>query len=523
VNQTYGQLIDWINAVWKRRWRALVVAWCVCLVGWTFVVSKPDVYTSRTRIFVNTASILKPLLKGLAVEQDVKTEFEVVKQTLTTRANLEKVARMTDLDLFATTPEQMQRLLDGLRSRTTIQTDGRALLSISYSDRDPLLARDVVQALSKVFIETNLGASREEIEEAQHFLDRQIAQYERTLEAAEARLAKFREERLSVLPDQQNYQFRVDEIRNDLEETLVTLQRVRSRGEQLRQQLQRGPVSDTAAQIFEAEQQLTDLSTRYKERHPDVLALRRKIAALKEIETERRGPFAAEKPDATSLEGAVSPEDYERIKFALGQAEADIAVHRGRASRLRSRLARLEALAAKVPDTEVQLAKLNRDYDVVKVKHSELLARREQAKISRDRKAGAERIQYDILDPPRVPAIPDGPSRSIMISAVLLAALGAGIGFAIVISYLNTSFSDPSRLQAVFGMTVLGTVSVVQSVRRQTWQITKLATFAGSFGLLFAAYGTIMVTESRVGWKNIVPARLVQDLIDRALALTDLI
>lgn len=521
MNQTYEQLIDWINAVWKRRWRALMVAWCVCIVGWAFVVSKPDIYTSQTRIFVDTASILKPLLKGLAVEQDVKTELEVIKQTLTTRANLEKVARMTDLDLLATTPGQMQRLLDGLRARTTVKTDGRSLLSISYSDSDPIRARDVVQALSRVFIETNLGASREDIEEAQHFLDRQILQYERALGAAEARLAKFREEKLSVLPDQRNYQFRIDEIRNDIEETSSTLQRARTRQAQLQQQLERGLVSTVSPQILEAEKQLTQLLTKYKDRHPDVLATRRKIAALKEAEAAEREISGASAAPRSGPEGAFSPEDFEKIKLALGDVESNIAVYRDRAARLRARLQRLQTLAAKVPDTEVQLAKLNRDYDVLKVKHSELMARREQAKISRDREAGAERIQYEILDPPRVPAIADGPSRSIMISAVLIAALGAGIAFSVATSYLNSAFSDPARLQAVFGMTVLGTVSMVQSARRQTWQFTKLATFAGCFGLLIAAYGAIMLTEARVGWKNIVPSQVVEGLVDEAMSLTD--
>jgi len=523
VNQAYGQIIEWLNVVWRRRWRVLVVAWAVCLVGWAIVVSKPDIYTSKTRIFVDTAGILKPLLQGLAVEQDVQTELEVIKQTLTTRTNLEKVARTADLDILATTPAQMQRLLDGLRSRTTVTTDGRSLLSISYSDTDPIRARDVVQALSQVFIETNLGASREDIENAQSFLDRQIAQYEQALQEAEQRLARFKEEKLSTLPDQQNYQFQISELRSELDEAAAALQRERVRREQLREQLARGPASDSAAQILEAEQELTELLTRYTEQHPQVQALRRKIKALKEAEAAEQAKTGAAPREEGRIERAISLQDYEQLKLKLAEVEANLAVYDDKAARLRARLSRLQAQAAKVPDVEVELARLNRDYDVLKLKHSELLSRREQARMSREREVGSQRIQYEILDPPRIPALPDGPSRNILISAVLVVGIGGGVAFAIALSFLNTAFVDPARLQQSFGIAVLGTVSLMQSARRQTWQVTKLASFAASAGLLFGVYGMVLLAETRVGWKNIISDRTIEDLMNHVLVLKDML
>ena len=91
--------------------------------------------------------------------------------------------------------------------------------------------------------------------------------------------------------------------------------------------------------------------------------------------------------------GGISSSDYQQIKLALGQTEADIAVYQDRAARMRKRLSRMRSLAAKVPDTEIELARLNRDYGVLKGKHTELLSRREQARMSQDRAAGAELLQ----------------------------------------------------------------------------------------------------------------------------------
>jgi len=523
LNSTYERFLELVNAVWKRRWRALMAAWIVCLLGWMLVVAKIDTYTSTTKIFIDTAGILKPLLRGLAIERDVDNELEVMKQTLTSRSNLEKVARSTDLDITATTPEKLEKLLDRLRDRTSVRTEGRFLLSISYRDTDPVRARDVVQAISRIFVETTVGESREEIEEAQHFLERQIAQYEKALEAAEARLATFKEEKLSKLPNQQNYQFRVDELRAELEEAEALLRRARVQRQQLQKQAENRPSSNIAGLVAETQQQLDDLLTRYTERHPDVVALRRKIAAQKAAEKAAEAQGSDAGASADSPERSVATAELEDIKLKQSENEADIAAYEGRVNRLQARLERLRSLAAMVPDAEMEQARLLRNYDVLKIKHGELQARREQAKISRDREAGADRVQYEIVDIARIPAIADGPSRSLMISAVLFVALISGLGVAVAMSFLNTGFADPAVLQRVFGIAVIGTVSMVQTMSRQTWQVAKHSGFVACVLLLFVAYGGMILTEQKIGWKNVVKSGELERIFNQVLSVVEVI
>ncbi len=522
MNQTYLQLIEILNAVWKRRWKALAVAWVVCLLGWLFVVSKPDFYTSSTRIFLDTASVLKPLLEGLAVERDTKIELEVMKQTLTTRANLEKVARKTDLDIFATTPEQMERLLDGLKGRTTVNTEGPFLLVISYRDNNPVRARDVVQAIGETFIESNLGENRAEIEDAQVFLDRQIAEYERALRVSEERLAKFKEEELSTLPDQQNYFFRLEQMRAELSETESDLQLARAQRGRLLKQVEQAPVSERAIEIVKAEQELKKMLTRFTQQHPDVLAQKRKIALLRE-EGNVSPSEEARVRRALAGEDSVSRKNYNEARLKLGEVETLLAGHSERVRRLRSRIEKLRASAARVPEVEAQLARLDRDYDILKKKHAEFISRREQAKISKEREVGAERVRYEIVDPPRIPAIADGPSRSVMMSLVLAIALASGIGIAILLSYINNSFADPVQLRQVFGMNVLGTVSKIHSLTQQTWQLAKFSAFVASTLTLFGVYAVMMLMETRLGWKNVFPVNYFEGIYNSAMSLLDMV
>src|SRR5919106_1430363 len=98
MNGIYGQLLFYANALWRRRWYAVGVAWLMCLVGWGLVAVIPDTYRASGRIYVDTASLLRPLLSGIAVETDLEAEVEMMQLTLLSRPNLLKVAEMTGLD-----------------------------------------------------------------------------------------------------------------------------------------------------------------------------------------------------------------------------------------------------------------------------------------------------------------------------------------------------------------------------------------------------------------------------------------
>ena len=501
VHEFYEQALHILNAVWHRRWAALGAAWLVALLGWALVVAQPNIYTSRARIFIDATSVMKPMLEGLAIDWDLNLDSEVMKQTLTTRGNLERVARMTDLDVLATTPAEMENLLNSLRSRISVENESSHLLRLSFTDADPTRAQAVTQALTETFLDSNLGRSREKIEDAQEFLDRQIADYERELDAAEERLANFRQERLSTLPDQENYRFQMEQLRDELIEAEAGLASAEARQARLRRDLEAGPASDAGLQIFETEQALAQLLSNYTERHPDVIALRRKLALL------RGEPNGAAANGARSSAG-LSLGGYEQIKSQLGEADAQAALYAGRADSLRARLARMEERAADIPAVEVELAKLTRDYDVLKIKHGELLARREQAKLAHDSEVGADRVQYQIVEAPRVPLSPDGPSRSLLISLVLLVAGAAGASFAFVLVHVNECFADPTQLRRAFNLPVLGTVSAVQSPGQRTWRMAEVSSFAGGCALLMAVYGMILLAETQVGWSNLVPSEV---------------
>nr|MDQ2695567.1 Wzz/FepE/Etk N-terminal domain-containing protein [Pseudomonadota bacterium] len=148
MHDIIDQFFSYLRGVWRHRWYALLVAWLVCLGGWALVYKLPDQYQASAQVYVDTQTMLRPLLKGLAVDINPDSQIVLMTQTLLSRPNLEKVTRMTDLDLKARDSNAMDALVADLAGRISLQAAGRVnLYNISFTDHDPQLAKRVVQAL----------------------------------------------------------------------------------------------------------------------------------------------------------------------------------------------------------------------------------------------------------------------------------------------------------------------------------------------------------------------------------------
>ena len=134
-----------------------------------------------------------------------------------------------------------------------------------------------------------------------------------------------------------------------------------------------------------------------------------------------------------------------------------------------------------------------------------LVSRREQARLSRDRQSRAEQIDFRIVDPPRVSSRPNGPSRPILLSVVLVLSVGIGVAFAFVLVYVNQTVSEPAQLREIFALPVFGTVTPIETTGRHTWEMTKSTAFVSLSSLLLAAYGVLLFLEKNVGLADILP------------------
>src|SRR3546814_14799893 len=90
VTDLYHLFFLYLTALGKRRWIVLLGTWAVAIPGWLLVASMPSVYQSSSRIYVDTFSVLQPLLRGIAIQNDLETQVQLMQQTLLSRPNLQE-------------------------------------------------------------------------------------------------------------------------------------------------------------------------------------------------------------------------------------------------------------------------------------------------------------------------------------------------------------------------------------------------------------------------------------------------
>jgi hypothetical protein len=168
----------------------------------------------------------------------------------------------------------------------------------------------------------------------------------------------------------------------------------------------------------------------------------------------------------------------------------------------------LASKAEEVPQVEAEFQKLNRDYNIVKGRHDELLARRESARMSRNRNDIGQQVQYRMIDPPMVASEPIGPNRPLFLNAIAVGAIGIGLGFALVFVVLDTSFSTLPELRQYTQLPVLGAVTDTRAEKKLVGRFAaNLVLGAGLAGFILVLMG-LHVVEQQFGLDTVVAANL---------------
>lgn len=491
MDQILSQLLGILHGSWRFRWIALGVAWLGCLAAWPYVISLPNKYEASARVFVDPKTALKPVIDGLAIQQDVGTELALVRQTLLSTPHLGEVAEQIGLLSPSVTGRERNWAIDGLRGRIDISVQtapvgdvdatGSKVYSINYQDLDRDRALRLVELLLASFREDTLGGKRKGSAAAQKFVEAQIKEYETRLNDAEQRLADFKKSNVGMVPGDQagdyftRLQAETDAMKKVQSELNIALARRNELSQQLRGEapvaaatgVPSGPGGtsqggDTLSRIKETQAKLEDMLLHYTEKHPDVIALRETLEQLKErraseIEALKRGDAGA-----AAATGASSNPVYQSIQLALNQTDVDIAAKRGEIGIHQEKVGELRKMVDTMPQVEAEFARLNRDYNVTKAQYTALVERLEKARLGDEAEASGS-IRFEVIDPPAVGFTPVSPRRPIMLLAVLVASLGAGLGVAYLLNLLRPVFHDVRDLAELTGARVLGAISVSRS------------------------------------------------------------
>lgn len=514
MNSLISQIMPFLRILWRQKWIAVGIAWLVCTVGWIGVALMPTKYESSTRIYLDADPLLTPLLRGLAIDTDPARHLDFLQRTLLSRPNLEQLVRLTDLDIGVNNPAEREAVFRRLAADVSINPISSNLMTISYRNKDPQVAKNVVQALLTIFAEKTAGSSRTEMDSAQRFLDYEIASYRDQLRAKDQQRAVLARQYPDLVSTEGTVggeaRSRLDQTRaaivklkNDLEDAVTNRNSLQKELATVPPMLSvdRAPqvvvnggrtISPDEQRLEQMRNNLDTLRLKYTDQHPDVIAAREEIKQL-EAEVKHSGSDAAGGISKTQIPNAV----YDQLKIKLVDAEGQVAAVQRRLQQAQAEEQRIEAIARSAPAVLNEVQDLNRDYGILQRNYEELVSRRQSTDIAEAADTKTEKIQFRVIDAPQVPMVPVEPNRPLLVSMVLLIGLGAGLATPLLIGQLDRSFATVAQLRDL-GIPILGSVtriSIGAARRRATIQ---LAGVCASAVVLIAVYGTLLLLSLKL-------------------------
>ncbi len=496
------RLISLLAGAWQFRWWGLAAAWLTCILGWAAIALIPNSYDSTAQVYIDTDTLMRPLLHGIAVSTNTQQEINVMLHTLLTSPNLERVVRVTNPKASSFSQAKMQDAVAEMASNVTLSRSGtHNLYSISYTSDDPQHAQSVAQALLSVMEDSNAGDHRRDSNDAISFIDSQIAQYEQKIETAEKRKTDFKLAHPEVFLDGSDI---------DTAETAVVTARndvgdKRARVADLEAQISSTPktidingpapisiggagtLADKRQQLGQARAALDQLRAHYTDDYPDVIAQKKLIKRLETEISKKTNPD--EDPD---LQSVANPA-YLMLRTKLADEDVSLAVAREKLTEAKKQLSNAQQDAGDALEVRRQYADLDRDATALRKDYQALVQRRESANISQAASEQQSSMVFRVVDPPSLPTRPSAPNRIVLNVLVLAAGFGVGAGAALGVSRLSDRILTAGDLRDAFAVPVLGSVTIARNAQDVLRHRRAVSLFAAGTGLLVAGYLMVLL------------------------------
>ena len=523
----------YLSGLWKYRVSGLVAMLITGVLGIIITVVLPGNYEATARAYVDTKSILQPLMQGMTVQPDMQGQIQMMARTLVSRPNLEAIVQATGMDHDVQTQKVREALMQTLEKNIQFKpAGGTNFYSIEYRNQSRETALKVVTMLLDLFVKSTRTGKTADTQQAVQFIDQEIAKARDLLLQTETALKEFKIKHIEVMPNlAQDYVARSADIQRELQTARLEYRQAVNSRTAIRTRLEAVPEyvpvgggqadgggSETERRLESARKRLDDLLTRYTDAHPDVINTRHSIRELEvQLQKEAQRPV-----DSRPGRGKIPNRLYQEMSIAMAEADAKVASLAARVAEAEAQAKRAREIALAIPKVEAEYIQLNRDYDSNKQNYEKLLQRRDAARLAGSIEENTGTREFRVVDPPRVSPRPVSPNRPLLLGIFFVVSLVLGLAVALVRELANPAFYEPNALKAATKVPLFGAITRYRDeaaqklARKQSFRFT--ATLVG-YTLVFVVLILIYVIDAGQS-SEAAPAPTAQHTQQKVMSLT---
>jgi polysaccharide biosynthesis transport protein len=505
----------------RRRWQFLIPFFCGWALVWGASWLIPSTYRSVTLILVEQPSVPEKYVQS-NIDSNIQGQLDSITQQILSRTRLLRIIESLGLYARERKRKSPDEVVEIMRKDIEIELthgDDKKLsaFNIYYANRDPKMAQAATAELANLFISENLEQRQKRSENTTSFLEDQLDQARAKLTAQEAKLRVFKDQHLGELPTQTQSNLQIlTGLQSQVQANQDSLNRAKQQNAYLESLINQyramdngvksggepGGAAGLAAidkELDALKAQLSDLSSHYTDKHPDVRKTKEQIARTEKmrdrIVNEMNNPAPSSKPDAAGTATALSPKTAPMLemesqlkanRLEISNREAEIKDEQNKINQYQSRL-------NMAPVMEQQFADITRDYDQSKADYESLLAKKNQSEMSTDLEKTQQGEHFRMLDPPNLPEKPFKPNRLMLCVAGLAAGFLLGGGLAFGQEKLSGKIYSEREIKKIVPFEVIAEIPPIESLeeqssnRRGTWIAAAVAAGIAGFILLGSA------------------------------------
>lgn len=465
-------LHDYLSMMRRRATLLISIFIVVLLLSIVVAIALPPTYRATGTIMVESQQLSDNIVPS-AVKSQLDEQINVIKQRVMTRENLIQLANKYGLFDTNTGSLSSDSLISKMRERIIIET-GNAnepmrttrqgpqaiAFALSFEDRKPEIALQVTNDLMTLFMDWNVKLRTESATETRAFLTQEADKLRIEVDRYETLIAEFKHQNRNALPEQLTLRTSLlARSENDLREVERDIRSTKEELRSLEVELSvanRGNGEDSTAQSLPALQaELSRLLAVYKESHPDVKRLKRKIEALEA--TSGSQASGATTTNASSLAAF-------RIQSKIDSDKSRLASLAQQKEVLQGKISENERAMLLTPKVAQDLDVLLRDRDSAQKKFEEFRNKKMNAQIAENLESESKTGRFSVLEPPLLPVKPFKPDRlKIFILGFVFAIISSG-GTMLLLESINKRIRGAEALSHLLGSRPLAVIPYIPSI-----------------------------------------------------------
>jgi succinoglycan biosynthesis transport protein ExoP len=525
---------DYVAAIKRRRMLLASIGLPIVVIAFALAIGLPDIYVGTGLITFSDATVSGelPTDKERATREKSYMDQYVASLTEAVLSPKNLLRLIKDVPGVVPAGGDTEDALKEINRKTRVETVKMPVLdpdssrereiisafTVQYGSRDPEMALKVSTWLTNGYLEVSRHNLLVRANAAAQFYDIQAEQYRKQIADLESKLAAFKAKNFGNLPELTDLNLNLmDRNQRDLDDVSSQVRTLQQEKVFLTQQLEQAKNAGTdEGMLQQLQQEYNKKLATYDENHPDMIALRQQIDALKagggavdslslpaqlraqkQILAQARQRYSEDHPDVKRIERQIKTLETRiaagetnagneigspavvQLKTQINALDTQLAGLDRRQAELRVKLEEMQHRVEATPQTEREYKTLTRDLELAHAKYDEINKSMMDSEVTSAAITSGRSDELSLVQAPSLPAKPAKPKRIAIAAIGLMLAILLSMTAVVVAESVDQTVRGSRDVRRVLDLSPLGVIPEIQdavAARRARWRMATLTT-----------------------------------------------